>query len=45
MNYTTDVVELTQQLIRIQSINPPGDEEACARWLSEYLDSFGFVTK
>lgn len=45
MTYTTDVVELTRQLVQIQSVNPPGDEEACARWLAAYLDSFGFVTK
>ncbi len=44
MTDTTDVVELTRQLIRIRSINPPGDEEECARWLAAYLDSLGFVT-
>jgi succinyl-diaminopimelate desuccinylase len=37
-----DVVSLTQALIRIPSINPPGDEEACARWLAVFLAEQGF---
>jgi succinyl-diaminopimelate desuccinylase len=39
-----DVVSLTQQLVRIPSLNPPGDEESCARWLAEFLDARGFST-
>lgn len=45
MAYTTDVVELTRQLVQIRSLNPPGSEEACARWLEAYLQSFGFTVK
>lgn len=45
MTFTTDVVELTRQLIQIRSINPPGNEEECARWLAAYLNSFEFSTR
>lgn len=45
MSYTTDVVELTRQLVQIRSINPPGNEEECARWLAAYLQYFGFDTR
>lgn len=45
MTFTTDVVELTRQLIQIRSVNPPGDEEECARWLAAYLNKFGFATR
>lgn len=42
MTYMTDVVELTRQLVRMETINPPGQEEECARWLSGFLRDIGF---
>lgn len=39
-----DPVTLTQKLVRFNSINPPGDEEACARFLMTLLDELGFQT-
>lgn len=39
-----DAVSLTKELIRIPSINPPGDEEACAKYLAELLAALGFET-
>ena len=35
-------VELAQQLIRLDSTNPPGNEAACARLLGELLEKGGF---
>lgn len=40
-----DAVALTQELVRIPSVNPPGDEEACARFLAELLGSAGFEVR
>ena len=37
-----DVVGLTQELVRFRTINPPGDEEACARHLAGLLEAAGF---
>lgn len=39
-----DPVELTQDLLRLVSVNPPGDEEGCARFLAHLLDGLGFET-
>ena len=36
-------VELTQQLVRFKTINPPGDESACAESLATLLEGAGFV--
>ena len=36
------VVELTKQLVRMNTINPPGEEEACARFLGNMLEEAGF---
>ena len=35
-------VQLTQELIRINTINPPGDEHLCAKFLGEHLENNGF---
>ncbi|MDH3673050.1 MAG: M20 family metallopeptidase [Gammaproteobacteria bacterium] len=35
-------IQLTQELVRINTINPPGDEHACARYLGKYLEDHGF---
>jgi succinyl-diaminopimelate desuccinylase len=37
-----DAVALTRELIRIPSVNPPGDEEPCARFLVGVLEAAGF---
>ncbi len=39
-----DLVALTQSLIRIPSVNPPGaDYAACARLVAEHLSTHGFA--
>lgn len=38
-----DAVALTQELIRFRTINPPGEEEACAHHLGKILESAGFT--
>jgi succinyl-diaminopimelate desuccinylase len=40
-----DAVSLTKELIRIPSLNPPGNEEACARFMADVLESIGFEVK
>lgn len=37
-----DAVELTKQIVRMNTINPPGDEEHCARHLGTLLENAGF---
>ncbi len=37
-----DSVSLTRDLIRFRTINPPGEEEACARHLGGLLEAAGF---
>ena len=37
-----DPVELTQELVRLESINPGGSETACAELLGGLLASHGF---
>ena len=37
-----DAVELTKQLVRMNTINPPGQEEQCARYLGALLEGAGF---
>ena len=36
-------VELTQDLVRYRTINPPGDERACAERLASLLEGAGFA--
>jgi len=36
-----DAVELTKQIVRMNTINPPGNEESCARVLGSLLESAG----
>jgi succinyl-diaminopimelate desuccinylase len=38
---TSEIVKLTQDLVRIKSINPPGDELPAAVFLADRLRSFG----
>jgi succinyl-diaminopimelate desuccinylase len=37
--------ELTQELIRFETINPPGHETPCARYLGGMLEAAGFKTR
>ena len=37
-----NVIELTQKLIRFNTINPPGNEQGIARFCGEYLKKSGF---
>jgi succinyl-diaminopimelate desuccinylase len=37
--------ELTQELIRFETINPPGNETPCARYLGRILEAAGFQTR
>src|SRR4051794_19759680 len=37
-----DAVALTRDLIRFRTINPPGEEEACARHIGGLLGAAGF---
>lgn len=39
---SVDVVELTRQLIRFDTINPPGNEQPCAEYLARLLEEAGF---
>ena len=40
-----DAIELTKQLVRMNTINPPGKEEQCARHLGALLEKSGFKIK
>lgn len=40
-----DAVELSRELIRFNTINPPGDEQACARHLGRILERGGFEVR
>jgi succinyl-diaminopimelate desuccinylase len=37
-----DPIELTRKLVAFDTINPPGDEEWCARYLTQTLSAAGF---
>lgn len=40
-----ELVELCQQLIRIKTVNPPGDEETIAEFAAQYLQEAGLSTE
>ncbi|WP_369790713.1 M20 family metallopeptidase [Rouxiella sp. WC2420] len=42
MKSELSVIELTQKLLAFDTINPPGNEQDCLLWLSEYLRQHGF---
>lgn len=42
MPEAADVVDLTQRLLRYDTINPPGQEEPCARHIGAMLESAGY---
>jgi len=37
-----NAVNFTRELIRFNTINPPGNEDACARWLGGILEAAGY---
>ena len=37
-----NAVDLTRELVRFNTINPPGDEDACARHVGRILETAGF---
>jgi succinyl-diaminopimelate desuccinylase len=37
-----DALELTKAILRFETINPPGNEETCARYLGGVLENAGF---
>lgn len=43
-NNTPDPVELTRELIAFDTVNPPGQEKRCARFLADILSRAGFDT-
>lgn len=45
MSTAIDAIELTKEIVRMNTINPPGDEEACARHLGGLLEAAGFTTR
>src|SRR5271166_3799607 len=38
-------IKLTQELVRFDTVNPPGNETPCARHLGQILESAGFQTR
>ena len=34
-------VDILRELLRFETVNPPGDERACIEWIGELLDSYG----
>src|SRR6185437_10616589 len=36
-----ETAEVLARLIRFRTVNPPGDERACAEWLAGYLEDAG----
>lgn len=43
MKTHTDAVELTRELVRRDTVNPPGNERECARYLGGLLEAAGFA--
>ncbi|MFQ6022624.1 MAG: M20 family metallopeptidase [Acidiferrobacterales bacterium] len=42
MSGTASAIELTRELIRVNTVNPPGNERACAEYLGRMLEGAGF---
>jgi succinyl-diaminopimelate desuccinylase len=40
---TVNAFELTRELLRFNTINPPGDERACAKHIGKLLEKHGFT--
>ena len=41
----TDPIALTRRLIAFDTVNPPGNELACAQYLADLLQAAGFETR
>jgi succinyl-diaminopimelate desuccinylase len=41
----SEVVRLCRRLVQFETVNPPGNELACARFVSSYLEASGFSTE
>ncbi|MEL6221931.1 MAG: M20 family metallopeptidase [Cyanobacteria bacterium J06627_8] len=42
MTISTDSIDLTRDLLAFNTMNPPGQEQECARYLGSLLESVGF---
>jgi acetylornithine deacetylase/succinyl-diaminopimelate desuccinylase-like protein len=42
---TAGPVAIAQRLVRFDTVNPPGDEAACVRWVKDLLDAAGLETR
>ncbi|MBP7564970.1 MAG: M20/M25/M40 family metallo-hydrolase [Burkholderiaceae bacterium] len=42
--HPVSALELTRRLLQFKTINPPGDERACALYLASLLEAAGFTT-
>ena len=40
-----NILDLTKKLVSINTINPPGNEEICAKFLGKILEENNFETK
>ncbi|MEK0082329.1 M20 family metallopeptidase [Benzoatithermus flavus] len=45
MSLSTDAIDLTRRLLRLDTINPPGGEEAAIALLGGLLEAAGFTTR
>jgi succinyl-diaminopimelate desuccinylase len=45
MQDTMNPISLTQQLVRLDTVNPPGNENRCATFLAALLERGGFTTE
>lgn len=45
MSPASDAIALTRTLVRMNTINPPGNEDQCTVFLSRLLESAGFVCR
>jgi succinyl-diaminopimelate desuccinylase len=45
MSATSAATELTKRIVRMNTINPPGNEEACAQVLGALLEEAGFTAR
>ena len=45
MTDTLNALQLTRELLRFKTINPPGQERECAQYLGKLLEGGGFQTE
>jgi succinyl-diaminopimelate desuccinylase len=44
-NLRSDLIRLTQEMVRLQSVNPPGDERQVAEYIDNIINSYGLEAK